>query len=48
MMIEKQRNLNIIKRMNKREKLGHLTSRCTKLLKNGLMQDGVEVLAMFT
>jgi hypothetical protein len=39
MMIEEQRTLNAIKRMNKGEKLGPLTSLCPKLLKNGLMQD---------
>jgi hypothetical protein len=39
MMIEEQRNLNTIKKMNKGEKLGHLISLCPKLLKDGLMQD---------
>jgi hypothetical protein len=28
--------------MNKGEKLGHLTSFCSKLLKNGLMRNDVE------
>ncbi len=36
-MIEKQRNLSDIKRMNKGKKLGQLASHCPKLLGDGLM-----------
>jgi hypothetical protein len=39
MMIEIQKNLNIITRTNKREKLGQLPP---KLMENDLMQDSVE------
>ncbi len=41
-MIEKQRNLNAIKKMKKREKLRQLASHCPKLLEDGFMQNGVE------
>jgi len=42
MMIEKQRSLNAIKRMNKEKKLGQLASHCPKLLGDGLMWNGVK------
>jgi hypothetical protein len=42
MMTKEQNNLKAIKIMNKKEKLRQLASYCSKLLKNGLMQDGVE------
>jgi hypothetical protein len=37
MMIQEQRNLKAIKRINKREKLGQLASQYLKLLEYGLM-----------
>jgi hypothetical protein len=36
MMIQEQKNLKAIKRMNKGEKLGQLASCCLKFLKDGL------------
>jgi hypothetical protein len=42
MMIEEQKNLKTIKRMNQKKKLEQLASLCLKLLENRLMQDGVE------
>jgi hypothetical protein len=41
-MIEKQRNLNAIKRTNKKEKLKQLASHCPKLLEDGLMGNVVQ------
>jgi hypothetical protein len=42
MMIEEQRNLKAIKKMNKRKKLGQLASHHAIFLKNGLTCDVVE------
>jgi hypothetical protein len=42
MMIEEQKNLKAIKKINKRKKLTQLVFHHPKFLKNGLTQDGVE------
>jgi hypothetical protein len=42
MMIKKQRNLNAIKRTNKKEKLEQLASHYMKFLEDGLIRNGVE------
>jgi hypothetical protein len=41
-MTKEQNKLNGTKGTNKRKKLKQLTSSCSKFLKDGLMQDGVE------
>jgi hypothetical protein len=42
MMTKKQKNLNVIKWMNKEEKLKELVFYCSKLLEDGLTWNGVE------
>jgi hypothetical protein len=42
MMIEKQRNLKTIKKMNKGKNLEQLTSLCLKVLEDKLMRHDVE------